>query len=263
MNKPNNLLSLARNNNEIELLKAFLGKKPINQYNEQELPSVIDLVGYWMTNLGVMDTISVQEMQIVANFIIDEFGHLTADEIRKAISLSLKDALDCDTELYNKSFSARYVGKILSAFIKYKNAELKDYRTRMDAEQLKYDYVPATPEQKMQITITYIRDSYFEYMKDKSKVDYLHLCYGYLKKTDRIKASKQMIDDAMKFGELSLNSYMEKNFMNALKERLKGYDGVDKEQIKIKYAKSYLVAQFFNELDMDKFLESVSIQDFQ
>jgi len=263
LSKQNSLLSLVRSDSELELIKAFLGKKPINKYNSEELKSVIDLVGYWMANLGVINSITVEEMQMIANFIIDNYGQLTADEIRKAITLSLKDSLDCDVELYNKSFSPRYVGKILSAFIKYKNAELQDYKARMEAEQLKYDYLPATPLQKMEITITYIRDSYNEYKKDKSKIDYLHLCYGYLKKTKRINATKQMISDAMNFGKQQAEVYLQKNFMNALKERLKGYESVDKEQLGIKYAKSYLVAQFFNQVDINRFLDSVTIQEFE
>jgi len=261
-NEQNRLLSLVRNNTEQLLVAAFAGKQPIYKLSKEESLAIIDVIGLWMANLGVMNSISDMEINMIATFIKDNYNSLTIDEIKKAISLSITNKLNCDSELYNKAFSVKYVAKILEAYIEFKDRELADYRNRLESERMKKSDVPATPKEKMKISIDYFTNSYNDFVENNN-IDYLYVGYEFLKRTKKIKVTQLDVDNAIKNGKEAAKTYMKGKYMDGLGNKIKGYNAVDIEQLQIRCAKSFIVAEFFKRIDFKEFISSFTETDFQ
>lgn len=261
-NEQNKILSLVRNQTEQSLVAAFVGKKSINSLSKQETLSIIDTVGYWMANLGIMNSISEAEINMAASFIMENYGSLTIDEVKKAISLSIIGKLNCEVELYGKSFSPKYIAQVLQAFIEYKNNELSDFRNRLELVRMEESKPQPTAKEKMQISIQYFTEAYSDYKKSNS-MEYLYIGYEFLKRTKRVKVSKKDIDAALKAGKDAAKTYMRDKYMDGLGNRLSGYNAVNIEQLELRCAKSYVVAQFFNSVNFKEFILSFTEKEFQ
>lgn len=245
------------------MVSAFAGKKRLQQLSGKESLAIVDVVGLWMANLGVINSISDAEIGIVANFIRDNYSFLTIQEIKLAMNLSMTDKLNCDSELYNKSFSAKYVGKILNAYIEYRNNELTDFRIRVEAERQKRADVPPSPKEKMDIAINFLKDCYKSFSEDNANTDGFHIVYEFLKKTKRLRGGKEKVDAALKYGEKASKEFMNTQYKDGMGNIVKGYNQVDKDHLKTRFAKSYIVADFFKNNKFEDFIASITIKEFE
>ena len=262
-NEQSVLLSLVRSNTENTLVSAFAGKKRISELSGKESLAIVDVVGLWMANLGVINSITDTEIGIIANFIRDNYNFLTIQEIKLAMNLSMTAKLNCDSELYNKSFSAKYVGKILNAYIEYRNSELSDFRNRVEVERQKMADVPPSPKEKMDIAIDFLKNCYKAFSEDNTDTDGFHIVYEFLKKTKRLRGGKEKVDAALKYGEKAAKEFMNTQYKDGMGNIVKGYNQVDKDHLKTRFAKSYIVADFFKNNKFEDFIASITIKEFE
>lgn len=269
-NEQSRLLSLVRNNQENDLVVAFAGKTAISKLTHKEKLQVIDLVGYWMATLGIMNSISTQEIQMIAMFIIDDYGYLTIDEIKKAINLSIKGKLDCDVELYNKKFSTRYVSKILEAYSDYKYEVLKDYRERLrHQDELDKE---VTPKEKMQICIESLKSSYEDATKPVPNISYLYVHYDYLVNKKHLfgvfrekfgELYDKMLLEAQEYGAKKAKQIIERDYTNSIGRLMSDFTASMQTSIVEKHTKNYYVYLFFKTTNFEELINSITEKEFE
>lgn len=257
------LFSLVRSKEELELVKAFAGVQRIESMSRQEQIAIFDTIGFWMANLGIMNTISAIEMEFIVNFIIENYSMLTIDEIKKAINLSVTKRLNCEVELYSKSFSTVYVARILEAYIEYRDDSLREYYYRLQQSKVNAADVPKTPAEKMKILIDSLTPFYIEFINDNSKVNYLYSFYDFLKRTKRLKPTKETIEAAKEYGAQCAKNDVKNIYTNEVGDLIKEYQNLNVDIIREKHAKNYLVADFLKNVDFQKFVSEITEKEFE
>ena len=258
-----NLFSLVRSKEELELVKTFAGIQKISELTREEQANIFELVGFWMANLGIMNTISAMEIKFIVDFIIENYSMLTIDEIRKAINLSVTKRLDCEVELYGKSFSSSYVARILESYIEYRNDSLREYQYRLIQAQANKADVPKTAAEKMKILVDSLTSFYIEFVNDNNRVNYLYSFYDFLKRTKRLKATKETIEAAKKYGAQCTENEVKNLYTNEVGDLIKDFQNVNLDIVREKHAKNYLVAEFLKTVDFQKFVSEISEKEFQ
>lgn len=247
----------------------FAGKAAIAKLEPKEKVQVIDLVGYWMASLGIMNSISTQEIQMIARFIIDDYGYLTIDEIKKAINLSIKGKLDCEVELYNKSFSNRYVSKILEAYSDYKYEVLKDYRERLKQDSLEKE---VTPKEKMQIYVEGLKSSYDDIIKPVPNISYLYVHYDYLVNRKNMfgvfrekfgNLYDKMLTEAQEYGAKKAKQIIERDYTNSIGKIMSDFTPSMQASIVEKHTKNYYVYLFLKTTNFEELINSITEKEFE
>lgn len=215
----------------------------------------------WMAGISTLNLSEddiAQELALICKFIISNYPKITLNEISLAIDLSLTDKLNCDVRTFN-TFSPMYVSRILNAYIEYKRfmynelmkrKELSDNKKEMDKE--------ITPEEKMESMIELIKYFYNKYKSEGIVNDYFNTLYNYFRRTNRLVIGKQMIDDALKYGKKEAQKHKKEYFDDAFKKDKVNIEGVEK-----RFARNYCVQVFFNNLDIEKMISTIKIQEFQ
>jgi hypothetical protein len=261
----NSLVEIVKNNEEYNFVKSIcvpnilqLSKSDNNVWN-----NLIDVLAKWRWMAGInisqqSEEDIAQELALLSKFIQENYSTLTIDEISLAINLSLTDKLNCDVRTFN-TFSPMYVSRILNAYLEYKRnmynelmkrKELSDNKKEMDKE--------ITPEEKMENMVELIRYFYDKYKTDGFINDYFNTLYNYFRRTNRLVISKQIIDDALKYGKEEAQKHKKEYFDDALKKDKVNMEGVEK-----RYARNYCVQLFFNNLDIEKLISTIKIDEFQ
>lgn len=257
-----NLFSLVRSKEELEIVKTFAGIKTIAELTRDEQSNIFDLVGFWMANLGIMNTISTLEIKFIFDFIIENYSMLTIDEIKKAINLSVTKRLDCEVELYGKSFSTSYVARILESYIEYRNDTLREYQYRLKQAEANKADAPKTAAEKMKIFIDSLTSFYIEFVNDNNRVSYLYMFYDFLKRTKRLKATKESIEAAKAYGEKCTDEEVKNLYTNEIGDLIRDFQNVNLDIVREKHAKNYLVAEFLKTLDFQKFVSEITEKEF-
>lgn len=198
-----------------------------------------------------------KELALLGTFIFENYSNITYEEITLAINLSLTDKLNCDVRTFN-SFSPMYVSRILNAYIEYKRGMYNDLMKRKELADMKKEMdKEITPEEKMQSMVELIRYFYDQYKAEGYIKDYFNTLYNYFRRTNRLSVGKQMIDDALKYGKEEAQKHKKEYFDDAFKK-----EKVNVESIEKRYARNYCVQVFFNNLDIDKMISTIKIEEF-
>lgn len=199
-----------------------------------------------------------KELALIGKFIVNNYPQLTISEISLAIDLSLLDKLNCDVRTFN-TFSPMYVTRILNAYIEYKRVMYNELMRKKESLDLKRDMdKEITPEEKMESMVELIRYFYDKYKSQGIVNDYFNTLYNYLRRTNRLSISKEMIDEALKYGKEEAIKHKKEYFDDALKKEKVNIEGVEK-----RYARNYCVQVFFNNLDIEKLISTIKIEEFQ
>lgn len=254
---------MVKSNLELELVEAFLDKKKIKDMSNEEQATIFDTIGWWMTNLGIMNTISPIEMKLIADFIVENYSMLTIEEIKKAINLSITKRLNCDTELYNRSFSNMYVGRILEAYIQFRNDELREFYYRVEKQVQSIEPPKATAVDKKKIMVELLTTLYSDYVKDNTNIGYCYSVYDFLKKTNRLHLTKEIVEASVEYAKITSQKVIKDIYSNSMGELLQQYKNLDKEALKDKYARNYMVSVYFASCDFGKLIQSITEKEFE
>jgi len=199
-----------------------------------------------------------KELILLAQFVSTNYKSIKLEELNLAIELSLTDKLDCDIRTFNV-FSPMYISRILNAYILYRRNIIKEISERKQKDDLKeIDKKELTPKEKMEAMIDLIKYLYEDYKKNGVVNDYFNTTYNYLRRTNRIKPTKENIDDAIKNAKIETNKHINSYFAHALKE-----DKPNKDYLEKRFARNYCVKLYFDEIDLDKLISSISIKEFE
>lgn len=87
---------------------------------ESNTNDILTILAYAIQVTGVnVEKISNQDLQVIANYLKENYPHVKVGEIKEAFDLGIKRELDIDLNHY-QNFSAMYVSNIIQAYKRYK-----------------------------------------------------------------------------------------------------------------------------------------------
>jgi hypothetical protein len=198
-----------------------------------------------------------KELALISQFLIKNYSFLTLDEISLAIDLSLLNKLDCDVRTFN-AFSPMYVSRILNAYGEYRKELYKEVMDRKIREDEKKEMEKkVSPEEKMQSMIELIEYFYNEFKSIGIINDHFNTLYNYFRRAKKLNPDKQMIDNAMEYGKVKSETYINNYFNDALNS-----EKPEKDNIIKRFARNYCVETYFNENTLEDIIKQVNIKEF-
>lgn len=252
--KPNNLLNFIETPEEYAI--AISVQQSIAIKDLKESAPLVKLVGKWRAYVGLPKEDVTEELAIVVQYLRDNWGMLTLQEVELAINLSIGRKLD-DCEFYG-FFSPMYVGKVLGSYMYYRKVTMADAIRRKE----KFELTEAeknnkpTPEQEAEVTRELIVGFYKEYKKKGKISDPFNLTYTFLRKQKWLKVSEHDIKESMAWAESQYESLKNK------KDVIVGAVTDDKDLEIKRHARNYLVAKYFGNVDIDVLLNNIKSELF-
>ena len=193
----------------VTILKAQ-SKIPVRARSQEDLKEVLR---YCMVLVGLRgaNMPTDEEKFVLLNFIRDNFGNQTPEEIRLAFEYAIAGKFEIDAKCY-ENFSCEYFGRIVKAYIDFARNEVKVKPKELEEAKP----VPSEDElKKMAIdNANFHRQMLIEYNNGNSLLDWKSL--GGL---------SSLYSDLKKFGIFKINEDEQKRIMDKYKH-LKGDDYV-------------------------------------
>ena len=193
----------------VTILKAQ-SKIPVRARSQEDLKEVLR---YCMVLVGLRgaNMPTDEEKFVLLNFIRDNFGNQTPEEIRLAFEYAIAGKFEIDAKCY-ENFSCEYFGRIVKAYIDFARNEVKVKPKELEEAKP----VPSDDElKKMAIdNANFHRQMLIEYNNGNSLLDWKSL--GGL---------SSLYSDLKKFGIFKINEDEQKRIMDKYKH-LKGDDYV-------------------------------------
>ena len=199
-----------------------------------------------------------KELTLLASFVFENYQNITYEEISLAINLSLTNKLDCDVRTFN-SFSPMYVSRILNAYQEYKRGLYNDLMRKKETldNKLLMEKKP-TPKEKMDGVIDLIR-YFYEGYKDKGIInDHFNTLYNFFRRTNKLNPSKEVVNEALEYAKIKV---VEHN--NEFGDFVYGKEKPNKENLEKKYARNYCVQKLFDNINIDEFIKTIKIEEFE
>lgn len=266
LTKLNSSIGLVKNdfnNNKLKIFEAYHNEKRIGDFSSNEdLKPLIDLVGKWRYYIGVKEDLSKEEIFINVTFIRENFGELNLVDINEAIRLSLKGDLDTDVEHY-QNFTPIYISKILLAYKKYRSDLVVTVRQKITQRHNQL-LSRVSNDERVDIAKKNLQSMY-ENRNEKSFYDYGSVVYDFIRKNKLIKLTKELVDDAMAFGEKKCTENIRQSYYKDVVQNTsdKHKTAREKRESTIRsLARNYVVKTWLNSFDdktWSEFLSKINI----
>jgi len=249
-NKQNELIgSWIENETELELVQTFSTKR-IGHFTKEDMAQLVELMAKWKVLLGAANEATSAELVLICQFIYDNFKKFTLEDIKIAMNWAISGKIDMSF-VSTKTISALYVSKALQLYEDEKKLIINKIAAEKAAFERKESInnaTPATPQEKANIFKSLLIDVYINYKENGKFFDFKDFVYNWMKNNKIFIPSKKDINDAMIYGETKNREYKQleqkdkKEFLNATKY----FESQDDEYKKKKFARQYIVTQFFD-----------------
>lgn len=264
--QPNDILGeWIKTEEQLAIAKTY-HHKPIGQYDREDLAKMAELMGKWRVLLGATADATEQELIIITQFVYDNFKRQTLADVELAMNWAISGKLDLGF-VSTKLMSSFYVSKALNAYLALK----KEIYFAIVEEKEKYFRIKeieetqkrkATPEQKAQIFKEHIASLYESHKKQISWFDFGNFVYEWLKKSGQLNRNQEVIQKAIKYGEeCYLAERRSENMKGGLQDALMNFGG-NREEKQKKYARKYMVMEYFDRLPLSEILNKINITQF-
>lgn len=267
---------LAKQQNSVGIIKSLpnTSSKELNVYNahttskrfkdfstKEDLLLINSLITRWASYVGV-NTPDAVELNTLANFIKEYFPTLNAYDFKECIGLLTIGSLKTDAEHYGK-LSPIYVSKVLKAYQEYKMEVVYKVKNEIDKQE-QNKVIPISNEERLSnfkklITIAYEDCSKGLYYKDAGDS-----IYNFIKYNKLVVLSKELIEEAMFFGEKEYNRVKKQKAMESVVKH-HSFKSVsdykfEKEDVIKKNAREFVVNRWLSKLDLTKLLQKINIE---
>jgi hypothetical protein len=267
-NKQNELIgSWIENETELELVQTFSTKR-IGHFTKEDMAQLVELMAKWKVLLGAANEATSAELVLICQFIYDNFKKFTLEDIKIAMNWAISGKIDMSF-VSTKTISALYVSKALQLYEDEKKLIINKIAAEKAAFERKESInnaTPATPEEKANIFKSILLDVYLDYKQNGKFLDFKDFVYNWMKNNKIFIPSKKDVNDAMIYGETKTREYKQleqkdkKEFLNATKY----FESHDDEYKKKKFARQYIVIQFFDKLNnLQELLSYIKLEQFK
>jgi len=248
------LFPFVQNNEEQKIVECVENSVLVSRIKNDN--DILSVVAKWRMYCGLPKQDVSEEVAIVRDFIIENYGFLTIAEIELAYKLATLNKLD-DAEFYGH-FSPIYVSKVLNSYLYYRKKTLAETIRRKEKYEINLlsEKNKPTPEEEAELTKKIFKDFYEQHQSGKDINDILNICWTFLRKYKMISPTKDEIDKAMEFGEQKSKSNEETIW--------KFYEtsGINREDDVKRFARNYCVQRFFEKINIEEFLDKIKPELF-
>lgn len=253
-----------KNEADLTIAQTF-SEKRIGDFGKEDMKGLVEVMGKWRFLLGVQSESSDTELVYICQFIYDEFKKFTLSDIRLAMNWAISGKTDM-TFVSHKSLSAAYVSKAILAYEDEKRAIVKRIAYDKEAyERNKQRDEPLniSPEEQANTFLSILLDAYKKYKEQGEFYDLGDFIYNWMKKHKIANISKEMVLDAMTYGETRYREFKAEQKHNAGMRRIKIMDSGDDEFHKKKFAREYIIKKFFDKVEFEQLVKLVKIEQFK
>lgn len=232
------------------------------------MTELVELMAKWKVLLGAANEATSAELILICQFIYDNFKKFTLEDIKIAMNWAISGKIDMSF-VSTKTISALYVSKALQFY----EEEKKNVINKIAADKASYERKQsiqteskATPEEKANIFKDLLIDVYKNYKQHNKFQDFKDFVYSWLKNNKIFIPSKKLIQDAMIFGETKNRELkqLEKEDKSKVFSVIKYFESQDDEYRKKKFARQYIVTQFFDNIkNLQELLSYIKIEQFK
>jgi hypothetical protein len=250
------------NSKEIKIYNAHVSDKRFRDFSSKEdLMLMNSLIVRWATYVGV-ETPEASQLNMLSNFIKEHFASFNAYDLKECIGMLASQSLETDAEHYGK-ISPIYVSKVLKSYQEYKNTTV--FKVRENIEKLKEaEVVPMPNEERIANFKQLLTIAKGENIQGLTYIDSGDSLYNFIKFNKLIALSKELIADAMEYGnklyiEQRKKKVTETVIKNQAFKRVADMQ-FEKEDIIKKYAREFVVNRYLLNLELDELLPKINIE---
>lgn len=247
---------------EINIYNSHLTDRKLKEFSTKEdLLIMNSLIVRWANYVG-LETPEGSQINMLANFIKEHFPSLNAYDLKECINLIATQSLDTNAETFGK-LSPLYVSKVLKSYQEYKNNVV--FKVRENLQKLKEsEVVPMRDEERIS---NFSKLLIFAKEENKLGLTYLDSgdsIYNFIKFNKLIDIKKNLIDEAMRYGNLL---YIEQRKKKVIETVIKNHNfkrvadmQFEKEDIIKKYAREFVVNRFLLNLNEKELISKLNIE---
>lgn len=220
-------------------------------------------MGKWRLLLGVTSESSDQELIIICQFMYDNFKNYTLADVKLAMNWVISGKVEV-VYVTQKNISSFYVSKAMKAYDEEKrliyNRLIEDrdkYLSRMED----INKPKVTPLEQAESFKEMIVGMYDSVNTGGIFYDIGDIVYNWLKRTGQLKPSKGQIELAVKYG--SDKYHQEKEDKSLRSKLIESTDSSDIDAKKKKYAREYMVIQYFTNNTIGYIVNKIQSNQFE
>ena len=243
-----------------EIVVATYDEKKIGSYDTEDMKKLVELVGKWRFLIGATSDAKDTELIIACQFIYDHYSHLTIADVEQAMVLAVKDTFDIKMSL--RTISTAYISKCLNGWEEIKRKAVNDIAEAKERYMREQSYkVELSVERKMAIHKDFIVDLYNKFKSTGQLYDFGDIVYDWLRNKARVIApSKETVDKAMAYANERMIELRQQESLE-FKKMTKSY-GLNDEDKKKKFAREYILKDYFNRFSLQSVLTLIKPEHF-
>ena len=250
------MIEFVRTKEEEELVECSTQNK-LSVITKEEAETLIEIVGKWGFYLGISNKMNSDDILLICRFIKDTYGNLTIAELNLAMTLNMKGKLG-KIDFFGQ-LSPIYISNLLNAYMDYKRENLKDLFGRAETKQPKSDVPKMSKEEEHKMVVDAILYEYGKYKDGKQVDDFFSIIYDFLKKTNRLNPSEEVVKNA----EIHAKNCVERDknkSSSTFADILKKAYVQNEETARDNYIKNYILSNLFSKItDINQYVSEIKV----
>lgn len=246
---------------DINLYNAHVTAKRLKSFETKEdLLFLNSVIVRWAQYVGV-DTPEASSINMLANFIKENFPSLNSYDLKECITLLATQSLPTEAKHYGK-ISPIYVSEVLKAYQEYKSNiifKVKDSISKIEREEV----VPMPDEERVENFKLLLTIAKEDNSKGLFYMDAGDSLYNFIKFNKLIKLTPELIEEAMTAGEKDYQNAKKKKVVEATIKNQSYLSVADmqyeKDDIIRKGARQFVVNRFLLNLELEPLLKKINI----
>jgi hypothetical protein len=262
-NQPNSIVGDWIKSDDEYAIAITYTEKRIGDFTREDMTKLVELMAQWRLLLGVTSESSEHELIVIVQFMYDNFKKYTLADVRLAMNWAISGKTEVGF-VTQKNISSFYVSKAMKAY----DDEKRIIYNRLMAEREKHlskmediNKPKITPLQKAESFKEMIVGMYDSVETGGIFYDIGDMVYNWLKRTGQLKPSKEQIDAAVRYGQ---DRYYQEKEEKSLRQKLTDtIDPMDKENRKKKYAREFIIMQYFTVKTIGEIVDKIHPSQFE
>jgi hypothetical protein len=242
---------------ELQLYNAYQTAKKVKDFSTKEdLALMNSLIIRWATYVGIKQPDSI-EVNTIANYIRENFPNFNAYDIKECTDLLVADELETDANHYGM-LSVIYVSKVLKSYQEHRGRIV--FKVREKLQKIEQDTViPPSDSERIANFKLILKTAKETVSKSEEYYDAGEIVYGFIKHNKLIAMTKELIAEAMAYGE---RVFHKKAQGNALKDIINGvgFTKLVKEDIVKRHAREYVTDVWLKSTDINGVIKKITIE---
>lgn len=249
-------------NEEEYAIALTYSEKKIEEFKRKDMTNLVELMAKWRLLLGVTSESSDQELIVICQFMYDNFKKYTLSDVNLAMNWAISGKIDVGF-VTQKNISSFYVSKAMKAYDETKRGIVNRIMVEREKhlERLQNKNKPILSEiEKANSFKELIVGMYDSVQNGGFFYDIGDMVYNWIKRTGQMSPSKKEIDLAIRYGQ---DKYFKELEDKSIRQKImNSFNPIDKERLQKKYAREYMVLEYFKAHQMIEIIKKIHPSQF-